>query len=661
MPKQLQAPKIHRAPTSKSEPKQVEQTPQNDNNATATKLAHSGGSLKNANPNTILQLQTMFGNQAVLGMIQREGGDNENKKDEKSAPPDPLNITLSSSDYSMCMEIYKKTQSWDALKSMYVSSDTPDLMLMAKLWKFRRDYVVGLIKSLRDTKYPDLLAKSVGSNDLTSDYDVTLASPGSGNDVEAISDFNNHVKGQFGVQSGTLFDTNLYARDFAPVDQSKEFKEADETYPTDDSIGGLPTMSEMEGDIEDVGALIKVRRYMSQTEWDAHVTEIVNGVETSKREAVERRYDEADALYQIATANLLQRLKESLGEVDEDLDDQIDTYESDTVEDDTDDKSELQLAQEMNADELSEIEHHNSDLVLEKSNEIYLERMRVIRQMQQDIAKLQNELDTLGSKDINSDTLDKLLGPKFSGLFTGMINNAKARDLPKIIDAKQTQIKQLMSEAIFYAAEAYTSEGAIMHIVAGIQGSKLTDEEKLGKNEDEQQELLAQKMQEANDKLTLDHLLQSVNEQFGDFMKDYGHLARKTEGTMYIKSSKYVDRMLDAIDILVKRDADTFADPANEAVTAAFEIGDLTALRAEIKKLYYARKDPTMWGDEREDTAKGVMSGMGINNRAEYKAAIMKLGAQINIVLRNQIDLASDEQEKRYFKNLNTDKMKDLD
>lgn len=668
MPKRLSVPTPQRKFARKDSTQKIGN--QASNQTSVDEMVKAEPSVASSDPNTILQMQSMFGNRATIKLLQRDekggGGQNENDTNdtEQKAPekPDPLAINLSQQDYNDCLQIYKDTPSWESLKSLYVSSETPDYMQMAKLWKFRRDYVVNVIKTLRATKYPDLLAKSVGSNDLTSDYDVTLASPGSGNDVKAIQAFNEHVKAEFGVQSGTLFDTNLYARDFAPVDQSSEFKDANVDYAKDSGIGSLVTMSEMEGDVEDVGALIKVRRYMSQVEWDAHTEEIVNGVDEDRQDKVRRRYDEADAIYQIATANLLQRVKESLNEVGDDLDEQVDTYEPDTLDKNDEQENPLITAQKENASDLHHLEEKESDLVLEKSNDIYLERMTVIREMQGKIAKLQEELDTLGSKDISIQTLKNLFkDDQMANMFNGMINNAKARDLPKIIDAKKTQIKQLMSEAIFYAAEAYTSEGAIMHIVAGIQGSKLTDDEKSGLNDEQQKELLAEKMQKANDKLTLDHLLQSVNEQFGDFLKDYGHLSKKTDGTMYIKSSKYVDRMLDAIDILVKRNPEVFEEAANDAVSAAFDVKNLADLRGEIKKLYAARKDPAMWGKDRDLNAMAIMMAMGINNRSKYKSAIITLGSQINIILRNQIDMADDEQEKRYFKNLDTEGMKDLE
>jgi len=89
---------------------------------------------------------------------------------------------------------------------------------MISLTRFRKHVVDGIIDDLR-AKHgdPPLIAKSVGSTDPTSDYDITFSTPGSGNDVIALREFNATVKQLFGKQSGTVFDTNIYAKDYIRV------------------------------------------------------------------------------------------------------------------------------------------------------------------------------------------------------------------------------------------------------------------------------------------------------------------------------------------------------------------------------------------------------------------------------------------------------------
>ena len=116
---------------------------------------------------------------------------------------------------------------------------------------------------------------------------------------------------------------------------------------------------------------------------------------------------------------------------------------------------EMQL---LGMEELNLINHENADLVLEKSNQLYVDKMRQVRVLQCLIQNPENE------------------------------NN---------IDAMKAEVKKLLGQACFFAAEAYHSEGAVKHVVAGLQGDSAED---------------------ALAKLKPEHILQSYNEQLGDFL-----------------------------------------------------------------------------------------------------------------------------------------------
>ncbi|HEY9867011.1 MAG TPA: hypothetical protein V6D21_22750, partial [Candidatus Obscuribacterales bacterium] len=118
-------------------------------------------------------------------------------------------------DYSWIKSTLKELKSWDKVKEKFSRNQ----QTMWKLFDFRQWYVDSLISILRDT-YPGLIAKSVGSADPTSDYDITISTPGSGKDVEAIKWFNAQVRKEFGVEPGTIFDTNLYAKDYLKVEEN---------------------------------------------------------------------------------------------------------------------------------------------------------------------------------------------------------------------------------------------------------------------------------------------------------------------------------------------------------------------------------------------------------------------------------------------------------
>ncbi len=591
-----------------------------DTPAKATSSPNVASPIPTPDINSILSLQGLIGNHAVRRrMIQRDGAAEAAAK-PKPAVPDPLTIQLTTEQYAKCYAIFKSNPSWSALKKLYIE-ESGDLQTMAELWAFRRKYVVDLLLALRAGKYSNLLGKSAGSTDLSSDYDITIASPGNDNDVKAIDDFNNAIKADFGVQPGTLFDTNLYAKDFLPISQSDEFKGA--ASPADVGQTPIASIVDVENDTQDVGALLKQRRYMTQAEWDKFVDDLVKTITADKRAAVKRKYDEADATYQICVSTLLQELRGDVAEEQQHAD--------------------LEAAQENNAEELHEATEHDSDKVLEKSNQLYLGRMSMIRSIQANIAALEAKQASLSTIESISAGFSSFLNKLFKKPDKGL--NAQ-------IEAQKAQIKQLLSEAIYFAAEAYTSEGAIKHVVAGIQGGKLSDKEKEGKSAEQQKALLAQKRKEANDKLTMSEILQSFNEQLGDFLKDFGHLSHESAGTLYIKSSKYVDRMLDAILILQDRKLITF--PKTLGIETATG-NKLPKIVEQIKLLLGARKDPNLWEDKREEKSVGIMAGLGMHDVDSYKAALLQLGVEINGLVRNNMTAGADsQQELTYMQNRNT-------
>lgn len=562
-------------------------------------------------PQQVLQLQRLFGNQATMRMLQRVE-EVENAPEENI---DPLTITLNDEQFNTARAIFRSLPNWNALKAMYIDDQqTRNLRTMAELWAFRRQYIVELFKSLKTKEdgYPNLIAKSAGSTDLSSDYDITVSSPGDAKDLDAVDEFNNTVKDEFGVQPGTLFDTNLYARDFGEIKPSDEF--ADFMQPPENAPS-LPNESQkaMEEDVTDVGALIKLRRYMDQTEWDSYVEDLVGKLDLDKRGAVRRRYDEADAVYQIAVSELLSVVTDGLDETED-----------------------LETAQFENASRLGEVEHENSDKVLEESNKMYTAKMRKIREIEATVRELEQTKGQLNIFQKMGNGIMSLVNKLMEKPDTGIQSQ---------IDAKKTQIKQLLSQAIFFAAEAYNSEGAIKHVVAGIQGNKLSDEEKL-LPEEQQNQLKEQKRKEANAKLTLNHLQQSFNEQLGDFLKDFGHLSGASDGKFYIKSSKYVWRMLDAALIVKGRMGEEFPD---DQIKTALGDNTIEEFKSKIDELYQARSNPAMWDPNRDEQSVARMTDLGIGSRKAYKAKLLALGSTLGAVMRNQMPGGVAKQEESSF------------
>jgi hypothetical protein len=558
-----------------------------------------------------LDLQRSVGNRATRSVILAQ-----RNPEPAVAKVDPLTIRLKQPDYDEAKKIFTETPNWNALKKKYLDGADPSgPKTMGKLWAFRRRYIVELMQELKG-EFTTLIAKSAGSTDLSSDYDITVSSPGGATDVDAIRAFNKHIAEEFGVQPGTLFDTNLYARDFGEITPSDEFADFMKPTPAVQTAANANQRG-MEEDVTDVGALIKLRRYMDQTEWDTYVDDLVGKLDEKKQSAVRRRHDEADAAYQIAVSDLLATIGQGLNE-----------------------NESLATAQRENASRLATAEHDDSDSVLKQSNVLYLGRVEKIRKIEAQVGRMEEQkggLDGFAKMDMTLGAIvNDLMDKPDLGLQTK-------------IDAQKTQIKQLLSQAIFFAAEAYNSEGAIKHVVAGIQGGKLSDDEKQLPKE-QQQQLLDEKRRKANAGLTLNHLQQSFNEQLGDFLKDYGHLAGATDGTFYVKSSKYVWRMLDAALIVKNRMG---ADFPEESLKKVLKGQTLEQFKASIDELYNARGNPEKWGANRETEAVNRLSALGIDSRADYKAILLALGSHLGSVMRNQMgDGVKGSEELSFFQNI---------
>jgi hypothetical protein len=112
----------------------------------------------------------------------------------------------------------KRKLTWENIKS-HESLETRQL-----LWLFRKLIVDTLIKYII-TKYnlTDLIIYSVGSNDLTSDYDITLYGSNTSK-VNMIKQFDSLFNHIFGNKSSLVFDTNIYGKAYI------EFKNPNNTF-----------------------------------------------------------------------------------------------------------------------------------------------------------------------------------------------------------------------------------------------------------------------------------------------------------------------------------------------------------------------------------------------------------------------------------------------
>ena len=116
----------------------------------------------------------------------------------------------------------------------------------------------------------------VGSANLESDYDISIKSHGKDKDKtvydwQVVNEFNKMISSEYGCQPGTLFDTNLYAS--AEVEEPKD--QGPET-PAKQAV--KKDMQAMAESGQDVGALMKMRRYMDWEDYEKYKDGILSDI-----------------------------------------------------------------------------------------------------------------------------------------------------------------------------------------------------------------------------------------------------------------------------------------------------------------------------------------------------------------------------------------------
>ncbi len=493
----------------------------------------------------------------------------------------------------VCLAIYDMARrDWFKLKKMYKSKGFVDEVakkldarpkdgdeVMWQLWAFRKKVVDGLIEEA--TKKFDLAPKgkgwvAVGSTNLESDYDLSVMQHGDAkgaDDFVIVDWFNKQFQARYGTQPGIMFDTNLYASAPPRARMSDDPKTPSEK-----------AMAAMAQSGQDVGALMKQRRFMSWEEYEDMMNDVLDEMEAAKTapdlvKATRTQFEEADARYQqsqlrIASKSLdvMMKMEANASNKAKDLkgpEQEAALKEVQRVQDimktlsailEKAEKASGSAQSQLLLDLAIEMEQHE-DILLMVNNQIYVDAVKESRILENEAKDLADELATL-KKDVEA--LAKSEGEASEAY------QAKAKELDEkqqAFDGKSARSKDLFTDAVFFANEAYHAEGPFKHIVEATQAVDSDVErafiakdgkeawDKLG--ETEQGKLIDAERSKRRDGLTLHACLQSFNEQLGDFIKDlHHHAAAKDEdlpGTGFFRASKYLDRLIDAVDLLDRK------------------------------------------------------------------------------------------------------------
>jgi peptidoglycan hydrolase-like protein with peptidoglycan-binding domain len=593
--------------------------------------------------------------------------------------------TLSEKELKAYME--KANFSWKELKKEVLEkANNMELMLQFTAYRKRvfKKYVDD-IKNHFNNRVEGVLSenseggdfKSViaGSDQPSSDYDATFVSPTGDKrvELEAVIEFNLRFRGEFGKESGTVFDTNVYTsghtlpssmgdrlnevlamgeleelfnlpralaedknnlttlqgparkeledkinkkeqllpqREQKIRDKINEINELRRANPNStqeellsDNIHDLEAgqirkqkesvqirlteevgqektqnrtseaaQAQLAAD-QDVMALLKQRRYMTDEEWLGSTNQagergggyrdrmLASTTDESVRVATAARLDKADEIYNRATQELHQKI----------------------VELNRNKSSKEQVLDTNGAPEtdVTKIMTANEDAQLEAFNRLYEHYLR----------KAQDKRDLLENyKKRRSRETPPTLGQE---------------QLDGEIDRLTIELNEMQSKALFFANEAYHTGPAVEHVV-------LRQQLKLGIP------------------IEIDEYLVSINEQVGFAMEQV--TADKSLGKALWKSAKYMQRVTYAITEITKKSDGLFdskAQARNDKMRDLFE--KLLAIKKEEGK-YYKMND-----EQKSAAAIEVAQSEGFNfgSAENLRQELLKFNIELNTEIRN--------------------------
>jgi hypothetical protein len=232
-------------------------------------------------------------------------------------------------------------------------------------------------------------------------------------------------------------------------------------------------------------------------------------------------------------------------------------------------------------DKIKYIKKANPDAEMEASNRLYEDYLEKVEQTFQKIQKLKQEIEKAGLR-----------------------TKQQSQKLSKLT----VELQRLRSMALVFANEAYHTGGAVEHVV-------LNQQMELGISVTNQQ------------------YLQSINEQTGFAVEQINH--SNNVGTALWKSSKYVDRLCDAIN---KIEIEGFTKPQDQGT-----MHELAKIMLKIKKgkdgYEHLKTD-----EQKSEEAKKIGRRYGYTSKEALLQAVLKLSQQANQEIRGK--LSSEKKSK---------------
>ncbi|MDH6097499.1 hypothetical protein NWP21_01295 [Anabaenopsis sp. FSS-46] len=393
---------------------------------------------------------------------------------------------------------------WDGLKADYGGTT------MEFIAQYRKDLVdEKLRKAIEETGQKGLVDfGDTGSSTPTSDYDVQLYDTGTlrGNPGVVIKKFYEDFRNEFGMESGTLFDTNIYDPSYRmPRPMVPEFELIAKVEEEVDN-------SEENKLIQDAGAFAKIRKFMAAEEWKNYKDELLN--ELKGYPETEKALTTAELFYAEYEKQLREQ-KEELSELSkQELSKELDADRELRA------KNELyvfhlQVVQQRRKEQLEYLEKYSSANTEEEKNQAWKELVYATKELKKSMV-----IATLWAHEAYHSE-----GPMAD--VVGIEQGAFKKPLEK-----EKEIIPRKAQKFFYGDRINTGDPKYIkedpkYIKANINREDLSKWLRLW----------------------------SVNENFGDALKDikhYGSSPTNAFETTAIQTSKYINRLLTIAETLFK-------------------------------------------------------------------------------------------------------------
>ena len=475
----------------------------------------------------------------------------------------------------------------------------------------------------------------IGSKDLTSDYDATVVGkPGDGAlEILAVIAFNKRFQQDWGRESGTVFDTNIYTTGHMPA---SSLSNQGQQYSSRSALAGhVKDIQTLEQKLAEICAPERttIKDEKQRRDMEQQIRKLIRDKKNDIKEAVSKinNLRKASGEKRLTTEEVITQLDADLDSNKTDLKKQIQQEEGSG---NVGVKKETRRIIAKNEEIMSLVKMRR--FMTEEQWRDYSQSMRdrgadssLFEQADSIYKTLQGELDTRKSslpdtvQDPENHASNRLYEEKLGELIPRLqelkqlrekYKGLKQKDIPGDKLARMQilniEVNQIQSEALFFANEAYHTGGPVEHVV-------LNQQMRLDLDVNDQK------------------LSHSVNEQTGFIMEQTEHVSTddpKGFGKSLWKSAKYLDRICNAAEKLeyimtstqMAVNNKTIEDIPNGELKKVYEMRDAAAELLKIKK------NAVMDDKTKSQKALKIVEKIGLNNVKNYQQRVLELNAILN-------------------------------